>query len=261
MTIITTDDEKAALSMLTKAVQEACPKAEVWAFSNAQLAYEYAKEHVVDVAFLDIQMRQMSGLELAKLIQTTNPKVNIIFVTGYAEYGIDAVQLHASGYLEKPVDAEDVEKAMENLLHPIAKENELYIQTFGKFEVFYKGIPVKFERAKAKELLAYLVNLRGASATRKEICAVLFEEENYSRTQQGYFSKIYQCLSETLSKQGVTDVLLHDTNFYAINMEKFESDLKDFFAERNAVNNTFNGKYMEQYSWAEEFVGEFMKDI
>lgn len=259
MTIITTDDEKAPLQMLTKAVEEACPQATICAFSNANEAYEYSKENRIDIAFLDIQMRQMSGLELAKKIQQTNPKVNVIFVTGFAEYGIDAVQLHASGYLEKPVDADDIRKAMENLLYPIEKK-KAYIQTFGKFEFFYEGKPVKFERSKGKELLAYLVNLRGTSATRKEICAILFEEEGYTRTQQGYFTKIYKSLSDTLKKLGANDLLLHDSNYYAVNMNAFDSDLKAFMEGAASDKNTFTGSYMEQYSWAEEFVGEFIKE-
>lgn len=245
MTIITVDDERAPLNMITNAVKNVCANATVSPFMNGNEAYEYAKENTVDVAFLDIQMRQMSGLDLAKKLQDINPKVNIIFVTGFNEYGIDAVQLHASGYLEKPVDEEDVEKAMQNLLYPVDEENKLFIQVFGKFEVFYKGKPLKFERTKSKELLAYLVNLKGASASKKEICAVLFEDEEYTRAQQGYFTKIYNCLNATLNEIGVDNLLIHEINNYSVNMSAFDSDIE---TQKESLT-----QYMEQYSWAEGY--------
>lgn len=257
MRIITTDDESAALRMLTNAVKDVCADAEVVDFSDANKAYEYATEHPIDIAFLDIQMRQMSGIELAKKLRGLYPKLNVIFVTGFAEYGIDAVQLHASGYLEKPVDEDDVREALDNLLYPIEEQSRLYIQTFGTFEVFYQGKPVKFERAKAKELLAYLVAMRGASSTRREISAILFEEDEYTRTQQGYFSKIYQSLNRTLKEIGAQDMIRHDTNFYAVDMDAIDCDMKEFFSGEAHSKEKFTGRYMEQYSWSEEFIGIF----
>ena len=55
-----------------------------------------AEENGCDIAFLDIHMRGMNGVELAKGLKQINPKMNIIFVTGYDEYTGDAMRLHAS---------------------------------------------------------------------------------------------------------------------------------------------------------------------
>lgn len=79
----------------------------------------WAEENVCDVAFLDIQMRSMTGLELAKQLKERQPNVNIIFVTGFSEYTGEAIQLHASGYIEKPVTEEKIRRELDNLRHPV----------------------------------------------------------------------------------------------------------------------------------------------
>lgn len=61
------------------------------------------------MAFLDIDMRGTNGMELAKRLKENQPKINIIFVTGYSEYMGDAFSIHASGYVLKPPTKEKIE--------------------------------------------------------------------------------------------------------------------------------------------------------
>ena len=82
MTIITADDEPLALEMLTDLVKTVKPDADVFSFSRPQKIVEWIKTNKADVAFLDIRMRGMTGLELAEAIKTKAPETNIIFVTG-----------------------------------------------------------------------------------------------------------------------------------------------------------------------------------
>ncbi len=113
------DDERLALQLLTDAIQAVLPKAEVFAFSKPGEALSCARENRCDIAFLDVRMRSMTGLELARKLKGLCPRINIIFVTGYSEYVGEAMQLHASGYLEKPVTAEKVRREVEDLRHPV----------------------------------------------------------------------------------------------------------------------------------------------
>ena len=61
-------------------------------------------------------------------------------------------------------------------------------KTFGNFELFVNGKPVFFAREKSKEMLAYLIDRRGAVVNKKEIMGILFEDREYDRELQGYFT-------------------------------------------------------------------------
>ncbi len=117
MNIMVVDDEPAALSLMKKAIQKAAPGEVPACFSNVRDAYTYAEEQPVDVAFLDIEMGDVSGLELAKLLVKMKPDINIIFVTGYARYMGEAFRLYASGYVRKPPRVSRIGKELANLRH------------------------------------------------------------------------------------------------------------------------------------------------
>ena len=160
MRILCVDDEPLALEMLEQAAKEAKPDAEVKAFMKHSLLLEEAKQNGCDVAFLDIHMRGKTGVELAKELKEINPKMNIIFVTGFDEYTGDAMRLHASGYVMKPVTKEKLEAELEDLRFPIVPKSDaiLKVQCFGNFDVFTPdGTPVHFERSKSKEVFVQVV--------------------------------------------------------------------------------------------------------
>ena len=254
MHILATDDEQSALNILIGAIQEAVPLATVHGFRNPLEALEFMKETPCEVAFLDIQMREMSGIVLARKLKELYPKLNIIFVTGYSQYANEAFALHASGYVYKPVTADKILVEMENLRTPVKwKEKGICVNTFGNFEVIVNGEEVSFGREKSKEMLAYLVDKRGKSANRKEIAEVLFEREDYSRTTQNYLSKIVKELVTSLERVGAEKMLKRGVNSYAVDMDVFSCDLYDYEKDDATSDelNRFQGEYMKQYSWAE----------
>lgn len=119
MNIIAVDDEGLSLSLLQKAISDALPAEKTSAFISSFDALEYARKNRVDVAFLDINMQDMDGLSLARKLTELHKQTNIIFVTGYSEYSINAFEQHASGYLSKPVRPDQIREEISNLRHPI----------------------------------------------------------------------------------------------------------------------------------------------
>ena len=118
MKILAIDDSPPALDVLTDAIREAQPNAEVFPFDDPFKLLYFAKKTPCDIAFLDIQMPEMNGLETAMALKKIKPSVNIIFVTAYSQYAIEAMKLRASGYVLKPATKEAVEREIENLRHP-----------------------------------------------------------------------------------------------------------------------------------------------
>lgn len=263
MHIIAVDDEPLALGLLVSSIREACSAAQVSQFQSGQDALQFLESNRCDVAFLDIHMRGIDGLSLAKKIKELNPQCNLIFVTGYSEYAGDALSIHASGYIIKPVSAEAIARELEDLRHPVTllPNTLLRVHCFGNFEVFsMNGEPVKFNRTKAKELFAYLVYRRGSSCTTRELAAVLFEDNEFSTKQMLYLQKIVSSMMQTLRKHNAAKVIHKTYNAIALNYEAVDCDYYRFLMMDVPSINTYTGEFMTQYSWA-EFVAGYLDRI
>lgn len=250
MKIIIVDDEKHAINTLKRNLIGLVDEDSITTFDRSIYALEYVKDNDVDIAFLDIEMPEMNGVELAKQMKKYKPKINVIFCTGYSEYMQQAINLHASGYLLKPADKEKVKEAIDDLLYPLDPiKNHFYAKTFGNFEFFVDGVPLKFSRSKSKELLAYLISLQGATANRKEISAILFEDE-YNLKTQNYLTKIYKDLTQDLELVGAKNLVRKGYNTYWVDVSLFSSDLFDYTKGDPQAINAYNGEFMIQYDWA-----------
>ena len=254
MKILCVDDEPLALEMLEGAVREAQPEADIKAFRRQSELLAEAEASGCDIAFLDIHMRGVNGVELAKKLKQINPKMNIIFVTGFDEYAAQAMKLHASGYIMKPVTKEKVEEELADLRFPIVPKSDavLRVQCFGNFDVFTPdGKPVHFERSKSKEVFAYLVHRRGSSCTVKEIAAALFEDEPYDLRQQAYLQKIFSAMMKSLKKIGAEKCVNKSYNSLSVNPDTLDCDYYRFNELDAGAVNAYQNEYMSQYYWAD----------
>ncbi|MBR1824650.1 MAG: response regulator [Ruminococcus sp.] len=248
------DDEPLALRMLEQAVRQSRPNADISAFLDQDDLLEETKRGGCDIALLDIHMRGMNGVELAKKLKEVNPKINIIFVTGFSEYTGEAMGLHASGYVMKPVTKEKIDKELADLRFPILpKENALLrVQCFGNFDVFLpNGEHVRFERSRSKEVFAYLVHRHGSSCSTKEIAAVLFEDEPYDTKQQNYIQQLIHGMIKSLKAVGAEETIARSYNALAVNTKLLDCDYYRFKELDPAAVNSFQNEYMSQYYWAD----------
>ena len=249
MRAIVVDDEIYMLEALQEAVNASSDIEMAEAFSSCSAALTYAMEHPIDVAFLDINMRGIGGLGLAEKLLELQPRCKIVFCTGYEEYAVSAFQLHASGYLMKPITAEAVQKEIDHIKGVKAAEKLLTIQCFGNFEVFYNGEILPFKRKKAKEFLAVLIDRNGAGMTAKQICAILFPEDTDDAKNAAYLRQLVLDLKNTLKTIRAEDILKRDTPYYRIDTNSVKCDYLSFL---ETGKPEFRGEYMTQYSWAEE---------
>lgn len=249
MNAIVVDDEKYMLEILEEAVCVSPDIELVQPFSSCSEALKYAEEYHIDIAFLDINIRGIGGLKLAEKLMELQPHCKVVFCTGYEEYAVSAFQLHASGYLMKPIDPEAIQKEIDHIKGIKSTEKLLTIRCFGNFEVFYNGEAISFKRKKTKELLAVLVDRNGAGMTAKQICATLFHENTNDIKNVTYLRQLILDLKKTLRQIGAEQVLRHETPYYRIDTNLVKCDYFDFL---ETGKPDFYGEYMTQYSWAEE---------
>ena len=254
MKAICVDDEELILYMIVKMCESLPQLDEVKGFKSATQALDWVKENHADVAFLDIDMPEMNGINLAAEMKNAQPDLSVVFVTGYSEYALDAFRVHASGYLLKPINKEKLEKEVEYALSQKSVEEKkpahIEIRTFGEFDVFVDGNVVNFKRAKARELLAYLVDREGGSVSRAAAFSVLWGDEAYDRSKQKQIDVIVRSLRETLKEYGIEEILSIERGMLRVNTEKFDCDLYHFLKGDIAMINRYRGEYMNQYSWA-----------
>ena len=257
MNILAVDDEYYALELMKHALEEVAGGSTVYLCRDVRSAIQTATANKIDVAFLDIHMPEKSGVELARELKLLNPKVNIVFATGFSEYMKEGIDLRMSGYIMKPVTPEAVRTELENLRNPIewSPEKRIKILTFGNFDVFVDGAPLKFERKQAKEILAYLVDKRGTSATYPELAAILWEDEEYDRTRQKNLQVYIASLVKSLHAVEVRDLILKNRQGILVNTKIVDCDYYRFLEGDTRAINSFTGQYMGAYSWAEFTVG------
>lgn len=118
--VIMVDDRKIILAGGLPVLEEVMPDATVVGFSRPSEAIEYAKGNRVALAFLDIELGRTSGLDLCRTLLDINPRTNVVFLTAYAEYSLDAWNTGASGFMVKPITPDGVREQLERLRYPFS---------------------------------------------------------------------------------------------------------------------------------------------
>ena len=120
--VIMVDDRKIILTGGLSVLEEVMPNATIVGFTRPAEAIEYARGNQVALAFLDIELGKMSGLDLCRTLLDVNPRMNVVFLTAYAEYSLDAWRTGASGFMVKPITSEGVREHLANLRYPFLLE-------------------------------------------------------------------------------------------------------------------------------------------
>ena len=250
MKIIAVDDEKIALQGLILSIQKSAPNAEIYGFRHTGEAIAHMEKDPCDVAFLDIEMKGMNGVTVAEKLKAINPDVYIIFATGFGSYRDAAIDLHASGYLIKPITAESVKRELDNLRRPVTPPKRLQIFTFGNFEVLYNNTPLKFKYQKTKEMLAYLIDRQGSVCTMANLIKVLWGEGGEDASRQSNLRNLIADLKSSLSSVQSEEIIIKDKNGIAVDCNKIKCDYYDYMQNKAYAVNKYRGEYMSQYAWA-----------
>ena len=118
--VMLVDDEVIILHGTLDVVEQALPNAAVYGFTVPAQALQFARNCRIDLALIDIELGKTSGFELCRELSDINPRMNIIFVTGYPDYALEAWGTGACGFLVKPLRREALLAQLERLRYPVA---------------------------------------------------------------------------------------------------------------------------------------------
>lgn len=264
--IAAVDDELHVLERFERMVSEVKEIELCGLFQTGEQLLSYLKEYSLDAVFLDIEMPGINGLKLSEQILNLNENIDIIFVTAFNQYAVEAFELQAMDYILKPLTEERLGKTISRLLKTIRTvrySEKLVIQTFGDFEVFVCGEALTWKNSKAKELLAFLTHKNGVPVNWDKIAQALWPDYNSEKAQTNFHATTY-LLRKRLAEAGISQILENKRGNYKIVTEQVDCDI--YKLEELVKSNKLKRKeeinlleklnqrgYMEEsgYTWAQ----------
>ena len=258
MRAIIVDDEPLMLKRFVR-LSEGIPDLHiVGEFESAQEALEYAGKNQVELAFLDVAMPVINGIELAKRLREIRQDILIVFVSAYEEYIWDSNQIGGDYYVIKPYNRETLEMVMERIrLMSHRQRKELYIQTFGRFIVLRDGKPLRFT-GKAKEILALVVTRRGREISNEELYSTIWENRTYSNENMNVFYNALCRLKRALKEMGLEKLLISSAHGQMINTDLFDCDYYAWQDKNVEKRDRFAGEFMSEYTWGEYILADMV---
>ncbi|MDD5948937.1 MAG: response regulator [Lachnospiraceae bacterium] len=249
MRVIYVDDENTLLENFRLTVEGIARVDSLNLFRKSEEVLKWVEENPVDVAFLDIEMPVMNGIELAKRLKQIDENIRIVFVTAFDQYALQAFGVEAIGYLLKPYSQEDVARELEKAFYirPRPKKR-IEIQTMPDLLITVDGETVSLGQTKQKELLAFLIDRGDIGISSGEAIACLWGGKASSDSLfRVTFSRLKDCLKEV----GIDHIVVSEGKKKWIRTEQVECDLYQMLAGDAEAIKKYSGEYLRQYSWAE----------
>lgn len=235
MKVIIIEDEPIAIEVLKKTLMSLESVEVVGTYTNPDEALAAVQELQVDVAFIDIEMGTVSGLEIAQQLINEFDNIEVVFVTAYSHYAIDAFEMNAVDYILKPANEKRLKKTIERLQWKSAKgdrtlerdvQRSISISCFGNFQVFNPDSdPIHWRTRKAKELFAYLWLNSNNVVHRDTIIDEIYTDKTPDQAATYLHTTIYQ-IRGTLKRLGFMDSIRYYNEGYRLNVP-YRSDLDE----------------------------------
>ncbi|MEK5025240.1 response regulator [Paenibacillus sp. FSL M7-1046] len=241
--IVLLDDEKPALNVLNKVIGGRDDVQVVGAYMDPSELLKDIKGLRPDLVFLDIEMPEMNGLELAARLLELQEDIEVVFVTAYREYALEAFGVNALDYLLKPVVPDLLHRTIDRVLKrrtgtapAKAATAASRIVCFGGFEIYKAdhAEPIRFPTAKAEELFAYLLVHRNKYISKWTLCDSLWPEvHSAEKSDHNLHTAVYR-MKKTLRDTGIGVRISSQRGSYRMECE----DICDYVMFEQAVTHT-----------------------
>lgn len=250
MRIAAVDDETHALERFERMVSNVTELSLCGLFETGEQLLAYLRENPLDAVFLDIEMPGINGLQLSEQIQNLNENIEIIFVTAFNQYAVDAFEVQAMDYIMKPLTEERLGKTIRRLLktnRTATRPGKPFIQCFGEFEVFLNGEVMTWKNSKAKEVLAFLVHKNGVPVSWEKISAAVWPDYNSEKAQTNFHATTY-LLRKRLAEAGLSQILESVRGNYRIVTDKVDCDAYQLeeIIKKNQMKRKEDTRLLEQ---------------
>lgn len=253
MRVIYVDDEPAVLDNFRMTVEGLSQIDSLNLFGKSEDAIGWVQNNPIDVAFLDVEMPIINGIELAKRLKQIDCNIRIVFVTAYQQYALQAFGVDAIGYLLKPYSREEVEKELEkaSFIRP-RPDKKIEIRTMPDFMVFVEGRPLQLGRTKQEELLALLVDKGDVGITVGEAVTYLWPDKVYDEGLQGLYRVTMHRLMDALKEARIDYIIGTEGKRKFIRTDMVECDLYKMLEGNSEAIRKYSGTYLRGFAWTEE---------
>ncbi|GED68152.1 hypothetical protein BRE01_18540 [Brevibacillus reuszeri] len=281
MKAILVDDEQLPLLHLQKVLERDIAGIEViGTYSDPLMALEMVKNLKPNVVFLDINMPGISGLEIGEQLQAYDSPPEIVFVTGYDKYAVEAFELCALDYIMKPVQLNRLQKTIERLRKRLKSDHEvnvepkplITIKCFNHLQFQYQDQEprvIKWRTAKARELFIYLLHHRNRMIDKDTLIELLWPECDLSKGVTQLYTTIY-LIRQTLKQHGLEGITITKGNLengYKLSVDSVQIDVEEWENHASQLSppslhnaqvyerilEMYHGDYLgeHEYLWAE----------
>ena len=230
------------------------------AFESAEEAIEFSENHSFEIAFLDIELPEMNGIECAKALREKMPGILIVFISAYDDYLRESNQIGGDDYIVKPYRKETIEKTMDKMRLLVQRQKKsVYVQMFGRFGIKKDGVPIPL-RGKAKEILALILVKRGKEISNEEIYNTIWETREYSNVYMKVYYNALKRLKDSLKENGRADIIFSTARGQMANTDIFDCDYYSWQDGNADEKERFEGEFLSEYSWGEYILGNMLND-
>ncbi|MEK3883668.1 response regulator [Paenibacillus sp. PL2-23] len=233
LTAVIVDDELLALDLLEKTIGDTEQLRVIGKFSDAEEALEQIATLRPDVLFLDVEMPELNGMELAATLMDAEHQHNmdIVFVTAFEHYAIHAFTLNAVHYILKPADAESILEVVKRVRQKERNERRLRgsgeVVMLGGMYVRSDGEKPEPLTGKLEELLSLLILNREKGISKWMLMDILWESSSLDKSQQNLHTMVYR-LKKTLKNAGLQAHIKCKNNIYTIDLADGHCDVVEF---------------------------------
>lgn len=262
------DDEKLALVQMEKLLKEYADIHIVATYTDPLHAVQSIQDQQVDVIFLDINMPELNGLQVAEAMQSASPQSDIIFITAHDEYAIEAFELNALDYILKPVHRNRLAKTIDRILakrantQALAPSNQsVTIRCFPSLEFERDGQVVRqyhWRTTKAQELFAYLLHNRNNHVSKEALIDVLWPDFEPQKAMTHLYTTVYQV--RQFLKQANIDIQIKSSSvnegyFLALKNVIIETD--EWEQKITNLHSPNSENYVEHQKLVDQYMGDY----
>lgn len=266
MRIVCVDDERLSLQFIEKQLEQIEGISIAAMFTNPLEAKEYILNEAIDTAFLDVQMPGINGIQLAEQILEYKPDINIVFITAYDQYAVEAFQLNALDYVIKPTTVERLHKTLKRVKaklkntandkdsnqedHSLRIKVSNYLAFEEKPNVFQ---PVSWRTSKSQELFIYLLHNRNRLVEKSAIVDLLWYDHDVEKAYALLYTTVYNTRKQ-LKKYRPNIKLYNRSDGYLLELQNVEIDLvhwENELLQLSKVNEMTIAEYERIMAWNE----------